>query len=160
MKMPTSIRAFLATLFILTLNACSSPPDSPEARVEAFIHAAEEAAETRSLDFFKEHIAESYTDDHGLSKKELLRMLAGYFFRNQSIHVVSKITDLSIADDGYAEVVIFAALAGSPEVGFEQLAQLRADTYRIELSLLLGDDDIQIVRANWARSTPAEAFNQ
>jgi hypothetical protein len=160
MNITTSIRAFLAGLFILALNACSGPPDSPEARVEGFIHAAEEAAETRSLDFFKASIAESYMDDHGLSKKELLRMLAGYFFRNQSIHVVSKITDLSIADDGYAEVVIFAALAGSPEVGFEQLAQLRGDTYRIELSLLLSDDDIQIVRASWERSTPAEAFNQ
>ena len=150
----------MATLFILTLNACSGPPDSPEARVEAFVHAAEEAAEVRSLDFFKDSIAESYTDDHGLSKKELLRMLAGYFFRNQSIHVVSKITVLSIGEDGYAQVVVFAALAGSPEVGFEQLAQLRGDTYRIELSLLLGDDDMQIIRAKWQRSTPAEAFNQ
>ena len=117
MNITTSIRAFLAGLFILSLNACSGPPDSPEARVEAFVSAAVEAAEMRSLDFFKEHVAESYTDDHGLSKKELLRMLAGYYFRNQSIHVVSKITDLSIADDGYAEVVIFAALAGGILVG-------------------------------------------
>jgi hypothetical protein len=143
---------------VALITGCGSPETSPEDRIRAFVVAGEEAAEQRSLDYFKQALAEGYSDNHGLTKKEMLRMLAGYFFRNQSIHVVSKVGEITFLTDEHAEVVVFVAMAGSPEVGFDQLQQLRADLYRVELSLVLGDD-IQVTQASWRRSTPAEAFN-
>lgn len=147
---------FLCLLALVV--ACGGPSDSPEERIRSFITAGEEAAEARSLEYFSDALAEQYSDDHGLTKKEMLRMLAGYFFRNQSIHVVSRVSDINLLTDEHAEVVIYVGMAGSPDVGFDQLKQLRADLYRVELDLILADQ-IQVSRASWQRSTPAEAFN-
>ena len=150
-------RLFLLVILVLTA-ACGGPEDSPEERIRAFIEEGEAAAEVRSLDFFKDSLAENYSDDHGLTRKEMLRMLAGYFFRNQSIHLVTRVGEIRLLTDTHAEAVVYVGMAGSPEVGFDQLTQLRADLYRVELDLVLGDA-IQVTGASWRRSTPAEAFN-
>jgi hypothetical protein len=155
--MPMMKTVFLLCLLVL-LVACGGPADSPEERIRSFIAAGEEAAESRSLEYFSESLAEQYSDDHGLTRKEMLRKLAGYFFRNQSIHVVSRVADINLLTDEHAEVVIYVGMAGSPDVGFDQLKQLRADLYRVELELVLADQ-IQVSRASWRRSTPAEAFH-
>lgn len=154
---PTIYRFVMIVPLVLLIAACSGPDESPESRIRTLIEEGVEAGEDRSLDFFREHIDQDYSDDHGNGKKEILRLLVGYYYRNRSIHLVSHIDEISIMDDGQARAVVIVGMAGSPVEGFEQLLALRADIYRLELNFKM-DEDIRLIQAAWRRIEPESVF--
>lgn len=150
--------SYLFLIVILTgwLGACSTET-TPESRIIALIEEGELAAEDRNLGFFRDVIAQDYTDASGLSRDEFLRMLAGYFYKHRSIHLVSRIEDVVLEDSKTARAVLIVGMAGSPVEGFDQLLTLRADLYRLELEFNMAED-IQLRYARWERMPPESLF--
>jgi len=146
----------LVLLFPL-LVACSDPPDSPEQRISELIRRGEQAAEARERDFFDDVISGQYSDAEGRSRRDILRLLTGYFLRNRSVYLLVRIDEIRIQGDQRGQAVLYAGMAGSPVEGFEQLFALRASVYRIGLDFTLGDE-IKVVAAGWRRVSPEEAI--
>jgi len=138
------------------LGACGTE-SPPESRIIALIKEGELAAEDRNLGFFRDVMARDYTDAKGLSRDEFLRMLAGYFYRNRSIHLISRTEDVVVEGPETARAVIIVGMAGSPVEGFDQLLTLRADLYRLELEFNIAED-IQLRYARWERIAPEALF--
>lgn len=150
--------SYLLLIVMLTgwLGACSKE-STPESRIIALIEEGELAAEDRNLGFFRDVIAQDYTDAKGLSRDEFLRMLAGYFYRNRTIHLISRTEDVVVEDSKSARAVVIVGMAGSPVEGFDQLLTLRADLYRLELEFNMAKD-IQLRYARWERMPPEALF--
>jgi hypothetical protein len=149
---------YLLLIVMLTgwLGACSKQA-TPESRIIALIEEGELAAEDRNLGFFRDVIAQDYIDAKGLSRDAFLRMLAGYFYRNRTIHLISRTEDVVVEDSESARAVIIVGMAGSPVEGFDQLLTLRADLYRLELEFHMAED-IQLRYARWERIAPEALF--
>ncbi len=142
-------------LLLLSLAACSDPESSPDQRIRELIAQGEVAAEARSRGFFDETVSSDYQDGAGRGRRELLRLLTGYFLRNQSIHLLVRTHKVDVEDPEHATAVVYAGMAGSPVEGFEQLMTLRAAVYRMELRFSL-DDEPRLVAAQWRRLQPGE----
>jgi len=141
---------------LLVLAACSGPASSPEERVRALIGEGEQAAEQRSIGFFADHIAEDFSAGDGSGRRELVRLLQGYFLRHQSIHLLVK-TESVHSENGRIHALLYAGLAGSPVEGFEQLLAMRAGLYRFELQFT-ADDEPMLVAASWRRADVEEVL--
>jgi len=149
------MKRLLSLLAVLgLLSGCGGSQDTPEDRVRDLIARGEQAAEARSLDYFKDTLSDDYTDAKGNTRKELLRLLTGYYLRNQSIHLWIRVTDVRVLDAGLAEATFYASMAGSPGDGLEQLLSLRADIYRFDLMIDLNNE--QILSAEWRRARGEE----
>ncbi|MFQ5795754.1 MAG: hypothetical protein ACE5JP_11980 [Candidatus Bipolaricaulia bacterium] len=118
--------AMLLGLIFPSLFSCSSEPDSPEAQVRALVTRAEVAAEKKDLDTLKQLISESYTDGLGQDKRAIVGLLTLYFLRNQSIHLLTRVQEITFPEPARAEATVFVAMAGQPIPGTEELVRLRA----------------------------------
>lgn len=143
-------RSAVIASFLLLLG-CSGDPESPEAQVRATLAAAEAAAEEKDVDFFEELIAEDYSDHRGRSRQEVIDFTKFYFFRHQSIHVLSRIESIEFPIPELARVELVAGLAGSGEES--SVFDLEADAYRFELELRRDDggDEWKLIGASWRR---------
>jgi hypothetical protein len=140
--------AFVAVLQI----ACGSKPDSPEARVRALFDRAEVAAEKKDLGTLRDLISDTYLDDLGQNKQAILGVLSFHFFRNQSIYILTRIQSIAFPEPAQAGAVVFVATAGQPIRGTEELAALRADLFRFDITLAdNGKGDWKVTRAQWRR---------
>ena len=103
---------FVSALLALSLiSACNNvAPQSPEQRVFNTLAAMEQAAEQRSVADFMQYVSEAYTDHQGLSKSDIRRIVQLQYLRNQSIHILSQVTDLKV-DGNLASVEIVTAMA-------------------------------------------------
>ncbi len=144
-------------LLLPLLVACSQPPETPEQRIRELIGQGEEAAEARDRGFFAEVVSPDYSDADGRTRRDLLRMLTGYFLRNRAIHLLLRIEAIQPLEGEKARAVLYAGIVGSPVDGFEQLLALRAAVYRMELTFEL-DAEMRLLHADWRRADPAEVF--
>ncbi len=146
----------------LALAGCAKEPDAPEQQVRAYVAAGEMAVQERQLDQAKALISPDYRDEAGRGRRELVQLLAVHLLRNKSIHLFTRIEQLHILEPQQrkAEIILFAAMAGSPITGIEQLTALRADLYRFEL-LLGKDTDEQwlLLSVRWRHATPQELIH-
>ena len=149
----------LAWLWLLLplLAACSRAPESPEQRIRELIGQGEAAAEARDRVFFAEVISPDYSDREGRTRRDLRRMVTGYFLRNRAIHLLLRIDEIQLLEGEKARAVLYTGMAGSPVDGFEQLLALRAAVYRMELTFRLGGD-IRLIHAEWRRVNPEEVL--
>ena len=86
-----------------------------------------------------------------------MRLIAGHFLRNRSIHVVLRVGEVRLEGDDRAQAVVYAGTAGSPVEGFEQLLALSTDLTRLELGFEVGGE-VRLIAASWRRATPEEAL--
>jgi hypothetical protein len=131
---------------------CSPGPRSPEDEIRALIAEAERAAESKELAALRSMIAEDYRDAARRDRRELVRRLAGYFLRNDSIHLLVRIREVRAADDGRGEVQLYLAAAGRPISDLQALIPLRADLYRVDLVMVREDGDWRVSSARWERA--------
>ena len=150
---------WLSLLLLPFLLACSEPRETPEQRIRVLIAQGEEAAEARDLDFFAALISPGYSDADGRTRREILRMMTGYFMRNRSIHLLLRIEEVTLLEGARARTVLHVGMAGSPVDGFQQLLALRASIYRMELTFKM-DDDIRLLHAQWRRINPEEVLQK
>ncbi len=137
------------------LSACSDDELTPQQEIENYIDAAVEVAEKRSADTLDDMMHSNYLDQSGNNKKQLGRLLRGYFFQNKNIFLMSRIGEIEILSENEAIVDMHLAMAGSAISDIGSLASLRARIYRFELRLLR-DGEWLLQHAKWQPASIAD----
>ena len=137
-----------ATLALALLAGCSGG-DDPEQRVRAFIDRVAASAEARVWSDFDTYLAEDFSNDRGLTRREALAVVTRYILAHRSVHVFQRVRQIEVRDPRHARAVILAALAGSPVDGPDDLARLDADIYRFEIELADEGDGFRVTSAAW-----------
>ncbi|MES9905334.1 MAG: hypothetical protein ABW168_21995 [Sedimenticola sp.] len=149
------LKTVLTSLFITLILAtvgCSEKAVSPEEQVRAMLAAGEVAVESRSVTGSGAFIAENYRDESGRQRKDLLRLLAGYFLAHQKIHLLVQVNRIQLIGSNRAEVTLFVAVAGRSEISLEKLSTIRADLVRFDLELGKTDGEWLLRSAQWRRA--------
>lgn len=141
---------------MLTVTACSSGQDSPEAQVRALIEQAESSAEKKESGNLRRLVSEKYSDSQGRDKKAIEAVLRYYFLRHESIHLFTRIQQTSFPSPGIAHAVVLVAMAGQPITDAEELERLRADLHRFEITLTRESEEWKVIRAEWRRAEFAD----
>lgn len=149
--------AFMFLLaFMIFAGACSSGQDSPEAQVRALLQRCEAAAEKKESAALRQMISEKYADSQGQDKKAVEAILRYYFLRNESIHLLTRIRQISFPKPDIAQVDVMVAMAGQPIADAGQLERLRADLHRFEITLADENKEWKVIRAEWRRAEFAD----
>jgi hypothetical protein len=99
-------------------------------------------------------VSETYLDDRGQNKQAVVAMLTFYFMRHDSVHLLTRVESIAIPGDGTATASVFVAMAGTPILGVEHLAGIRADLYRFDFELADEDGEWRVTGATWRRARP------
>lgn len=141
-------------LALLVTSACNRKPDSPEEQVRAVLTSLEAAAREKDLRNLKDHVSERYSDEQRNNKQAVAQLLTYYFFQNRSIHVFTRIRDVTAETPSRVNASVLAALAGSPVNEASELADTNATLYHFDFTFSLEDgDEWKITGASWG---PAE----
>jgi hypothetical protein len=139
---------------LLLLAACGSP-DTPEAAIGRVLGELEAAAEARDVGAMKPHLSESYRDSEGNDRRAVLGLATAHFLRNQSIHLLTRVTELEVTA-GTARTVVLVALAGTPIHDPSALLGVRADLYRFDVRLRDEDGHWRVTSAEWQPASAAD----
>lgn len=144
-----TIAASLCVALTLILLSCEGA-NNPEHQIREMIAAGEEAVEARSIMSARDFIANSYQDQQGRQKAGVEKILAGYILRNKSIHLLTRVHDLTLNDNQIrADIILYVAMANIPLPTLDQLVYTRADFYRFDLELLLEEGEWRISSGRW-----------
>ncbi len=150
------IIAAACALGLLLSAGCGGEAPSPEDQVRARIAAAEEAAEAQEIKLLREMISDAYSDPYGRTKRDLEQMLAYYFFRNQAVHLLTRVSSVEIDETGVAQVLAYVAMAGVPIPAPDLLPSLRADLYRFEVQMRVEEEEWRVQHADWRPAALAD----
>ncbi len=149
----------LLIVIAATFSACGKKDDSPEQQIQRFVAAAENGAEQRDLSSIKKLISDNYVDTRKRTKRDIVRITAGYFLRHMSIHLLTRIGELSFPEENKAHLQLFVAMAGSPLANAEALLNLRADLYRFDMVLVRDNGkDWQLSDIAWRQAIKEDFF--
>ena len=136
----------MTLLLVLAMMAsCSSDVSDPEEQVRAWVRAMHEAAEEKARGDIVDGISAAYVDARGNSRDDIDKLLRVYFFRQNTVTLLSKIDEVNVIDGTAAEVSITVGMAGTNDSALG----ISADAYRFELELEFDDDDWQLISARW-----------
>ena len=136
----------MTLLLVLAMMAsCSSDVSDPEEQVRAWVRAMHEAAEEKARGDIVDGISAAYVDARGNSRDDIDKLLRVYFFRQNTVTLLSKIDEVNVIDGTVAEVSIKVGMAGTNDSALG----ISADAYRFELELEFDDDDWQLISARW-----------
>jgi hypothetical protein len=152
-----ALRLLAPLLLVLPLlYACGGGRTTPEEQVRQLLDSGEQSVESRSLSAVAPLLSESFSGTAAEDKQAVMRLLAGYFVTHQSIHLLTQVSRLELTGPGdeqrQAEVTLFVAVAGQPLTSSSQLLSIRADLIRLELMLILEQDEWRVVSADWRRA--------
>ena len=105
----------------------------------------EEAAEAKERRELIGMISPDYTDSRDNERPDIENMLRAYFFRQNSISLLTNIEDVRLIADSAAEIELTVGMAGQNDgvLGFS------ADAYRFEMELMKEGDDWLLISARW-----------
>jgi hypothetical protein len=134
---------------LLALASCASP-DSPQAKLDAFLAQAVAAAEDRDTSEIMDLVAEDYQDAQGRGQDDIRRYLMGMFLRYGSVHVDLETVDIPQLTDLGGEVELSLGLAGQRGDN-NPLWSLGARRTLLRLELIAEGKDapFQVLRASW-----------
>lgn len=135
----------LLTSMILLAACGGAPGGSPEDAVREWVARGEAAAEEKDRSGLLDMISEDYADSRGNDHKRIGDMLRLYFFRQQSIALLTSIDDIAMSGDTAALVNLTVGMAGTNA----NVIGLSADAYRFEFELEKADDDWLLIGARW-----------
>jgi hypothetical protein len=148
----------LVALFPLVLS-CSAEPDSPEARIRALLERAELGAEEKDVDAMMELVSIDYKDAAGRRKHNIHGLLAFYFLRNQSIHLLTRVQEITFPEPEQSEVTVLVAMAGRPIESASDLIGIRSSLYRFDFALTdEGDGEWKVHGAEWKPAQREDFF--
>ena len=151
--------AIFAALLLPLLLACSPEPDSPEARIRALLDRAELGAEEKNVDVMMELVSLDYKDTTGRRKHNIHGILAFYFLRNQSIHLLTRVQEITFPEPEQSEVTVLVAMAGRPIESAADLVGIRSSLYRFDFALKdEGDGDWKVYGAEWKPAQREDFF--
>jgi hypothetical protein len=129
-------------------SACRSGDNSPEAKVRATIARAERLAEAKDLGGLRDLLSDAYRDDAGQDKRAIVGLLFLQLRRHETIHLLTRIDHVD-ANPPHATAAVFAAMAGRPIAGPDDLPALRADLYRFELTFVEERGTWRVAKSAW-----------
>lgn len=151
----------LLFIIIIFMPGCDRFGQStPEEQVMAFLERAEFRVELRDVAATTALISYDYADLWGRDREQIRRLLTGYFLRHRSLHILKKIDRITIANERSAQVVLYAALAGSAAEHSESpgIKEWRGDLIQLEADLVReSDNQWRVLRLNW-RQVSKEDF--
>jgi hypothetical protein len=147
--MNPGIALVLASLMLVI--GCSKT-DAPEAQVRAAIAGAVAAAEKKDIGPLKSLVSDKYADSQGQDKRAVEAVLRFYFLRNQSIHLLTRTSSVTLPEKDRAQAVVYVGMAGQPVANVDELERLRADLFRFEITFVKEGGDWRAVSAEWRRA--------
>lgn len=150
-----SVALLFFTLFLFALQGCDSEPQTPEERIRRLISVAEDGAEQRDAGALLDLLADDYRDRRGNDKDKLATLLRLYFFRNQSIHLLTKIENIEFPYQDFARARVIVAMAGQP-IANTPAALPRASIYRFDLELTLQGGEWRVTGVEWDRASSGD----
>lgn len=144
------VHLLLCVVAIAGIVAGCGESDSAEAQVRAVIERMELAAEARDAGDVLELISDAYRDDYGRGRDDVGRLARGYFIVNQTIHLLTRIEELSFPAEDEARAVILVGMVGRGAAA-ESAWDLAANLYRFEVTIVREDGDWKITWARWRR---------
>jgi len=125
--------------------------------MRALFERMEVAAEQKDLRPLKAMVSERYSDEHHNDRQAIVGLLTYHFLRNQSIHLLTRVTAIEFPEPGRASVIAYVAMAGRPIPDVDALTQLRADLYRFDFRLSEGGENGWLVTgAAWRPAETAD----
>ncbi len=149
--MPLRILTIVFLFLSLTMASCSEKI-TPEEEIRNYIKVAEEAAEKKELGTLKKLIADTYLDEKKRSKKDIQRIMAGYFFRNSTIYLLTRVDTIQIISENKAEVLIYVAMASTQLPDSSVLLDIHADLHRMDLVLVKLNGRWLLQRSEWRKA--------
>lgn len=134
-------RALLFISFAL-LAACSDS-GSPEQQVRAVIEQMEQAAENRDIGELASHLSQDYRDANGMDAEEAARYARGYFIANQSIHLLTRVEELTFPTEGEARAQVLVGMLGRDSAASDQW-DLAAEVHTFKIALRHEDDEWKV----------------
>jgi hypothetical protein len=144
------IERSLVCSLLLMLVACGDR-DSPEQRVRNVIADMELAAEARDVGDVTKRLSSDYRDAHGNTIEDVRRLLRGYFITNQSIHLLSRVEQISFPQQNEARAKVQIAIVGR-DADAAQAWDLAADLQEFEIALIEEDGKWRVSWAQWRRN--------
>jgi len=136
----------IALLLVLAmLSSCGGDVSDPEEQVRAWVRAMHEAAEEKERNDIVAGISPAYIDARGNSRDDIDKLLRVYFFRQNTVTLLSNIDEVNVIGGTAAEVSITVGMAGTNNSALG----ISADAYRFELELELDGDDWLLISARW-----------
>jgi len=144
-RLANSCRTLASVACIVTLSACGGPEAGPEEQLRQWVSRGEEAAEAKERRDLIDMISPAYTDSRGNERPDIENILRAYFFRQNSITLLTKIEEVRVIADSAAEIELTVGMAGQNDgvLGFS------ADAYRFRLELTREGDDWLLISARW-----------
>jgi len=140
------MRYLTLSLTILLLSACGGgSAGDPEDALREWVARGELAAEEKDRGDLLELISEDYADSRGNDRDRIGEIVRLYFFRQESIALLTSIDEVTFFDDSAAQVMLTVGMAGTNSGAFG----IRADAYQFELELQKPDDEWQLIGARW-----------
>lgn len=131
-------------LFIsLALLAACSDSGSPEQQVRAVIEQMEQAAENRDIGELASHLSEEYRDANGMGADEAARYARGYFIANQSIHLLTRVEELTFPTEGEARAQVLVGMLGRDAAADQW--DLAAEVHTFKIALRREEEEWRIV---------------
>jgi hypothetical protein len=127
------------------LSSCGGDVSDPEEQVRAWLSAMHEAAEEKERGGIVAGISPAYIDVRGNSRDDIDKLLRVYFFRQNTITLLSNIDEVNVIGGTAAEVSMTVGMAGTNSSALG----ISADAYRFELELELDGDDWKLISARW-----------
>jgi len=143
----------LTLSWLFFISACNKEASSPEQQIQNLVSTMETSVEQRSLDSVKKLIDSDYQDEWNGNRRAALRALMFYFQGHQSIHLLTRISDIQLSDDEKsATATVYVGMSGNRAEQSEALIDLNADLYRFDIELIADDYDWLISSAKWQRA--------
>lgn len=127
------------------LGACSGPSAGPDAELRAWLKRGVTAAEEKDRSVLVDMISPDYTDTRGNDQAAVEKILRAYFFRMNTIKLVTSIDEISVFDGTAAELLVTVGMAGSHDGTFG----FSADAYQFSLELIKDGGDWILISARW-----------
>lgn len=131
----------ILSILALTLLAACSDGGSPEQQVRAVIEQMEQAAENRDVGELASHLSADYRNANGMGAEEAARYARGYFIANQSIHLLTRVEDLTFPTDGEARAQVLVGMLGRDTADQWDLA---AEVHTFKIALRREDDEWKV----------------
>ena len=143
---------------LLPAGSFACRKDSPESRIRAALSRGETAIEAKDLATLKGLISGAYVDGSGRDRRAVLGLLRYHFLRHETIHLLTRVQEITFPEPESARTSLFVAMAGEPILGAEDLPRLQADLHRFDLALREDAGTWRVTRADWRRAAASDFF--
>ena len=141
------MRGLILSICLTMVAACGGDAEdyNPENEIREWVDRGEVAAEEKERGDLLDMISQDYADARGNSHEDIGDMLRIYFFRQNSIALLTNIDKITMMGDTAAMVDLTVGMAGtnSGAIG------LSADAYRFEFELEKAGDEWLLIGARW-----------